>query len=400
MIKKVSVEQLEPGMYIHDLNCGWMSHPFLKNNFTIKSDKIIEKIIEYGVSDVYIDTDKGSDVQDAPTAEEVDGELEQEVTRAAQDVHPVEQKVPVSEELVRARELKREAKKTVQGIMEEVRLGKRIKTDQAEAVVDKMVESIFRNQDALISLGRIKQMDEYTYVHSMSVCVLMLAFGKQLGLNAQQLREAGVGAMLHDVGKMKVPLEILNSRKPLSDDEYMQMKKHVEYSHALLSETRGISELSIDLASQHHERVDGKGYPRGLRGEEISVFGKAAAIADVYDAMTSQRCYQQRHEPTEVLKKLYEWSGSYSSELVQQFVRCVGIYPVGTLVRLESGLLGIVLAHGKDSLLKPLVRVVYDTNRDRYVVTPYDLELSEKENEKVVGYESLDEWGIKPELYM
>ncbi len=400
MIKKVKVNQLQPGMFIHDLNCGWTRHPFITSRLTIKNEKSIRKIIDYGIEEVYIDTDRGLDVPDAPTKQEVDKGLQKEMDEIAGSRYSSARSVPLQQEMLKAREIKKEAKQAVQSIMEEVRLGREIKTEKVEKVVDKMIDSIFRNQDALISLGRIKQTDEYTYMHSMSVCVLMISFGKHLGFDDMQLKEVGIGAMLHDIGKMKVPPEILNHKGELSDDELQLIKKHVEYSDLLLQETPGISDVAVNLAAQHHERVDGKGYPNGLAGSEISIYGQAAAIADVYDAMTSKRCCQRKFEPTEVLKKLFEWGGSYNKGLVQQFIRCVGIYPVGSLVRLESGMLGVVLDHGDENLLQPSVRIVFDTKKDKHVLPVYDVDLSKNGKDAVSGCEVPEKWNIKPETYL
>ncbi len=399
MIKKVNVKHLKPGMFIHDINCGWLQHPFIKNSIKIKDSTTIRKITEYGIREVYIDTDKGPDVDHVPTRQELDREIKKELDTIADSIPFSGRSIPLEQEIVRAREIKNEAKQTVSTIMEEIRFGRPIKTEKVEKVVDKMVDSIFRNQDALITLGRIKQADEYTYMHSLSVCVLMIAFGKYLGFDARQLKEVGIGAMLHDVGKMQVPEEILNKKGALNNEEYELIKKHVEYGHLLLEKTEGISELSIIVASQHHERLDGKGYPNCLKRDDISIYGQAAAIADVYDAMTSQRCYQRRYEPTEVLKKLYQWDNSYNKDLVQQFIRCVGIYPVGSLVRLESGLLGVVLDRGKENLLKPSVHIIYDTRKNRHVMPPYDLDLSGGKD-LVSCYELADKWNIRPDLYL
>jgi HD-GYP domain-containing protein (c-di-GMP phosphodiesterase class II) len=400
MIKKVNVKYLKPGMFIHNINCGWLQHPFLKSSIKIKDGTTIKKITEHGIREVYIDTDKGPDIDYVTARQELDSEIQKELDKIAGSQYSSVRREPLEKEIIRARVIKQEAKQTVGDIMEEVRFGRPIKTEKVEKVVDKMVESILRNQDALITLGRIKKADEYTYMHSLSVCVLMISFGNHLGFDSQQLKEVGIGAMLHDVGKMQVPEEILNSKGALSDEEYELMKKHVEYSHLYLENTEGIAELSVTVASQHHERMDGKGYPNCLKGDDISIYGQAAAISDVYDAMTSERCYQHRYEPTEVLKKLYEWNDSYNKDLVQQFIRCVGIYPVGSLVRLESGLLGVVIDQGKENLLQPNVRIIYDTRTARHVVPPYDFDLSKGGKDMVSSYELADKWNIKPELYL
>jgi HD-GYP domain-containing protein (c-di-GMP phosphodiesterase class II) len=206
--------------------------------------------------------------------------------------------------------------------------------------------------------------------------------------------------MLHDIGKMKIPLEILNKNKKLSNDEYDQMKRHVEYSNVLLKETRGITDTSVIVALQHHERVDGTGYPGGMKGEKISGYGQAAAITDVYDAMTSQRCYQNRSEPSDVLKKLFEWSSHFNRSMVEHFVRCIGIYPVGSLVRLESGFLAVVTGHNKRDLLRPAVRAVYDVGRDKFIY-PVDVDLSGTNSlDSIIGSESQDKWKIRADRYI
>lgn len=404
MKKKVKVEQLTPGMFIDDFNCSWIDHPFFGNSAKIKDDKIIGKIRSNGISDVYIDTDKGLDIADAPTEEEVKKEIQTEIDKVIKTKKRTSDPVTVQEEIVKAKEIKKEAKQAIQNIMEEVRFGKPIKTESVEHVVDKMIASILRNQDALICLGRIKRADEYTYLHSMSVCALMISFGKHLGFNSKELREVGIGAMLHDIGKMKVPQEILNSKRSLSKKEYEQMKKHVEHSRILLEQTHNIAETSISIAAQHHERLDGSGYPNGLKGDEITNYGQAAAIVDVYDALTSERCYKRELAPTETLRKLFEWSKSdFNAELVQQFIRCIGIYPVGTLVCLESGLVAVVLNNDDNNLLYPVIRVIYDTKKGEHIM-PYDIDLSKQldraSGDKIAGYESPDKINVISEIYL
>lgn len=400
MIKKVKIDQLKPGMYVHDLNCGWMHHPFLKNSMKLKDDKTIEKIASYGIREVYIDTELGTDVAYALTEDEVNEEIQAEMKRVAETETDAGHRAPLREEMKKAVKIKKEAKKTIQNIMDDVRFGKHLRVEKVEHVVEEMVDSIFRNQDALMTLGRIRKVDEYTYMHSMTVCILMITFGRYLGCDKQTLKDIGVGAMMHDVGKMKISQHILTKKALLLEEEYNQMKKHVEHGRAIMKETSGISERSILLVSQHHERMDGSGYPHGLRGDEIDQFGRAVAIVDVYDAMTSRRCYQKKYEPTEVLKKLYEWSKyHYDKELVQHFIRCVGIYPIGSLVRLESGVLGVVICHGNKSLLHPVVRIVYDIKRDKLMM-PYNVNLSNGGGDSIACSESSEKWSLEPEIYL
>ena len=405
MIKKIKAEQLKCGMFVHDFNCSWLNHPFLTNAMKINDEQIVQKVIDYGIRELYIDTDKGYDLGGAPTEDEVKQEIQTEINRIVEPEKINSNTVSVKEEIVKAKEIKSKAKETIHSIMEDIKFGKQINTDEVGQVVDNMIDSIFRNQDALISLARIKEKDEYTYMHSVSVGVLMISLGKHLGFDMQTLKEVGIGAMLHDVGKTIVSQAILNKEGKLTENEFEMIKKHAEYSRKLLEQTHGISDTAITMAAQHHERMDGTGYPLGLKGDEISYYSRAVAIADVYDAMTSIRCYHDKYPPTEVLKKMYEWSSyHFDRTLVEQFIRCVGIHPVGTLVRLESGLIGVVLQKGEKSLLQPVVRIVYNARNGGFVRLPYEIDLSHPSSrngeDRIVGYESPDKWDIRPEMFL
>lgn len=405
MIKRVKAEQLRIGMYIHDFNCGWLNHPFLTNSMLVDSEQIIRKVKDNGIREVYIDTAKGYDYADALTQEEVSSEIDRQINEIIKKNDPGRVIVPIQIELNRAREIRSEARKTIQNIMEDIRFGKQISTEKVSPVVDRMIESIFRNQDALITLSRIKDKDEYTYMHSVSVGALMISFGKYLGLDITQLREIGIGSILHDVGKVIVPQVILNKEDKLTEDELNIIKRHAEYSRKLLEQSEGMTELSITIAAQHHERIDGTGYPLQLKGDEIAFFSKALAIVDVYDAMTSKRCYQEKSSPTSVLKKLFEWSEyHYDRVLVQKFIRCVGIYPVGTMVQLNNGLVGVVIKHGENNLLDPVIRVVYNPQNGGYLRVPYEIDLAhESESDdrvRIDSYVSAEKMKIKPEVYL
>jgi len=408
MKKKISVDQLKPGMFIQDFNSSWFEHPFFGSSKKIKDKKIIEKIIKSGIREVYIDTDRGLDVFDAVTEEEVNQEIQTEINKIAEseinEIKGIEDDEPVAaqEELVKAKEIKKEAIILVHNMMQDIRFGKQIKTEQVEPVVEKMIASIFRNKNALSSLSRIKTADEYTFYHSVSVGIQMIAFGKHLGLDLKTLKAIGMGGLLHDIGKMKVPARILNKRGQLTEEELLILKEHVEYGCAILEKISNIDETAKSVAAQHHERFDGSGYPNGLKGDELSMYGQMASIVDIYDALTSERCYKNKILPTDALKKIFEWSKfHFNGELVQQFIRCVGIYPVGTLVRLESGLIGVVVEHNEKSLLEPVIRVFYDTTKEIYISVPYYIDLSRPFNEagadKIVNHESPHAIGITPE---
>ncbi len=404
MVKKVKVDQLKPGMFVHDFNCGWLQHPFLANSLKINDKNLIKTIIDNGIREVYIDTDKGTDVANAPTMEEVDKQVETELKKVIIPGKENTKRVSLKEEIANAREVKQEAKQTVQRVMEDIRLGKQLDAEKVDNVIGKMVDSIFQNQDALLSLGRIKTVNEYTFLHSVSVSVLIIAFAKYLGYDRESMKEIGIGGLLHDVGKINVPIEILTKPGRLSEDEFSSIKKHVGYGSDIIEQTSGISETPMHITAHHHERFDGTGYPNNLKGDLISIVGQMAAIVDVYDAITSDRCYKKAILPTNALKKLLEWSEfHFNKELVKQFVRCMGIYPVGSLVSLSNGLICVVLSHDENKILTPIVRAVYSTKIDRFI-KPFDINLSNQSNKgiskTITGCESPHDWGIEPELYV
>jgi putative nucleotidyltransferase with HDIG domain len=404
MIKKIATEQLRPGMFIHDLNCGWMEHPFMHNRFKIESHAEIEKITQIGIREVYIDTELGLDVKDAQTEEDVRAEIHDKMVKVAQ-AHPVRPRPrPVKEELVAAKQVHHEANQAVHSIMTDIRVGKQIEIEQINPVVERITDSILRNRDALISLGRIKERDNYTFQHSVNVCALLVSFSNALDFEPATIREVGIGGLLHDIGKMKVPLSILNKPGPLTEKEFEAMKSHAALGRDILRETPNIPDNAIMVAGQHHERYDGTGYPDQLKSEEISRFGQMAAIVDVYDALTSNRVYHKGEEPTGVLRKLYEWSKfHFDMELVQHFIRTIGIYPIGSLVSLESGRLAVVVEQGQESLLRPIVRVIFDLKQG-FKITPKNIDLSQPVGkggaDRIVGYELPEKWKLNPFDYL
>jgi putative nucleotidyltransferase with HDIG domain len=395
MIKQITTDQLKPGMYIHDLNCGWMDHPFLSNAFKVHDQATVEKIVNLGIRQLYIDTVKGADVWSAPTQQEVNADLERRLHEIAQKKEDKPVVVEVREEAARARRLHTEANKVVRHMMEDIRLGQQIQVDRVEPMVESMVDSIFRNQDALLPLARLKNHDDYTFEHSVSVCALLVAFARGMKLPREVIREIAMGGLLHDVGKARVPDEILNKPAKLTDEEFAQMKNHVVQSSILLRATPGVSEIAQEVAGQHHERFDGTGYPNKLAGQEISLYGQMAAIVDVYDAISSERVYHKGMQPSQALKKLLEWSSHhFDPQLVQTFIRAIGIYPSGTLVRLESGRLGVVVEQNEGNLLKPVVRVFYHAGKQHYI-PPEVVDLA-KVQDSIAGVENYEKWNIDP----
>lgn len=398
MIKLIPIEKLQPGMYIHDLNCGWMEHNFVRNRFAVKSNEDVTKVRELGVHEIYIDTAQGLDVEEAPTQEEAAHKVDEVLEAIATDAAAPVRRVSVQREVERARNLHSEANRIVRDMMGDIRLGKQIQLEQIEPLVERIVDSIFRQQDAMLPLARLKDHDEYTFQHSVSVCTLMTSFARTLELPRDIIHEIAVGALLHDVGKAKVPDDILNKPAKLTDAEFVKMKSHVVQSKIILQGTPGISQIALDVAAQHHERFDGTGYPNKLKGDEISLYGQMGAIVDVYDAITSNRVYHKGMAPTEALRKLLEWSKfHFNPTLVQAFIRAVGIYPTGSLVRLESRRLAVVQAQNPENLMQPVVKVIFHTRG--YYLTPETVDLRHSQD-RIVGHEDFEAWDIDPARWL
>jgi len=354
---------------------------------------------DQGMHELYIDTERGDDVAGAPTKAEIDLVLDQQLKQsAAAGAALPTARVSQKEESVQAKRILGEASVMVDGLLQDVRLGKQVDTAKAAPLVKEINASVLRNPGALLSLCRIKEADTYTFQHSVSICALLVSFTNALGMPADLVHEAGLGGLLHDIGKMKIPNEILNKPGKLTEQEFTIMKSHAAFSRDLLSGVPGISDMVIQIAGEHHERMGGGGYPAGIPGEGISQIGRMAAIVDVYDALTSNRVYHKGMEPSEVLKKLLEWSGSHlDGDLVQQFIRTLGIYPVGALVRLSSGRLAVVVEQSED-LLRPTVRLVFDTKLGLRLPVR-DLHLLHAA-EEIEDYEEPDEWDLDPLVFL
>ena len=405
MLKKIKSAQIREGMYVQELCVSWMSSPFWQKSFLIENQATIDKINNADIREIWIDTDKGCDVLQplpqsdrTPVAEVIREEAVVEATPIEKTKSFSEVKsVSMDAEVGRAAKIVGKSKGAVFSMFSEARMGKAIEAEQAMPLVEEIANSVMRNPGALIGLARLKTADDYTYMHSVAVCALMIALSRQLGLSDDETREAGLAGLLHDIGKMAVPSAILNKPGRLTDDEFVSVKEHPSAGHAMLLEAKGVGEIALDVCLHHHEKMDGSGYPKGLKGDQISLYAKMGAVCDVYDAITSNRPYKEGWCPAESLKKMSEWSRGHFDEVVfQAFVRSIGIYPVGTLVKLQSGRLGVVVEQqiGK-SLLLPKVRVFFSSKSMTYI-SPSLLDLAAAGiQDKIVSREDAITWGLK-----
>jgi putative nucleotidyltransferase with HDIG domain len=395
MLKKIRVSDLRAGMFVHEICGSWMDHPFWKKAFLLEENEDLKTLKTCGVQEVWIDTDKGLDIGAEAvlsTPAESTKKVEDELKAIAKD--PLrEPRIPIHEELERARKLQAKSKAAVTSMFLEVRMGNAIKISDAAPLVEEISESITRNPEAFLNLARLKTKDDYTYMHSVAVCALMIALGKQLGLSGDDLKEVGLAGLLHDVGKMMIDDEVLNKPGKLTDEEFNLIKEHPRKGWELLKDSAEITSTALDVCLHHHERVDGTGYPERISGDTLTLFSRMGAVCDVYDALTSNRCYKNGWEPAETIRKMAEWrNGHFDERVFQAFVKTIGIYPSGTLVRLKSGRLAIVIEQTEKSLLTPVVKAFFSTKSNEPFM-PELINLS-KSQESIVGAEDPVKWGF------
>ncbi len=403
MLKKISVEELRLGMHLHAMCGAWLDHPFWRTKFILRDPADLEKLRASSVTEVWIDAAKGRDVEPADTGVAPRRDALPRAPRSERPTPsaPAEPAAPAPEpkpsasmaaEMQRASALVNESREAVSSLFAEARMGRALDTEKCLPLVDEIASSVWRNPGAIVSLARLKTHDDYTYMHSMAVCALMVSLGRQLGMDETSAREIGLAGMLHDMGKAMMPLEVLNKPAKLTDDEYAIMKTHPQHGYELLLEGKGASEVALDVVLHHHERPDGKGYPHGLSGESLSRVARMGAVCDVYDAITSNRPYKSGWDPAESIAKMASWGGQFDNDIFQAFVKSLGIYPIGSLVRMRSGRLGVVVEQSESSLVAPKVKLFFSTKSNMPIAIEL-LDLSSAGcNDGIAARESNAQW--------
>ena len=431
-LKQIAVEEVRLGMHLHALVGNWMDHPFWKTRFVLRDPTDLVQLKSSRVRQVWIDTALGLDIRESgaglglsglnQAAQVIDAStpapapalalalalaLAQdpatansklvapalpEATAPAREPEPP--KTSMSEELQRAAQICKRSRQAVSDMFAEVRLGHVLDAQHCLPMVDDIANSVYRNPGALVSLARLKTADDYSYMHSVAVCALMVALSRQMGLDDDACREAGLAGLLHDLGKAVMPLDILNKPGKLTDQEFDIIRGHPRRGHDLLQEGQGVSALAMDVCLHHHERMDGTGYPERLPGDQISLAARMGSVCDVYDAITSNRPYKAGWDPADSIAKMVSWKGQFDDELLRAFVRSLGIYPNGALVRLASGRLGVVTAQNPQALTSPWVRVFYNTRTDMHI-TPALIDLARGAPDRIIDREPNDRWNFK-----
>lgn len=374
-IRRIPTKHIEVGMYVSDATPGLDGTGLNKKGLISKQETVL-KLQSSSIDELYIDVSKGKNSSySAPV------EFKEVVTEPTTELE---------EERARAEKVYGEARNLVGALINDIKMGKAIEVGPVEELGQDISDSLMSNSNALLCLSQIRAKDQYLLEHSINVGILMGVFSRYLGYDKKERHQMVTGAILHDLGKVRVPDHVLHKAGKLTDEEWQEMRKHVIYGEEVLLKSKGISDIAISICAQHHEKMNGLGYPRGLEGNEISVYGRMASIVDIYDAITADRVYHKGKSPNEAMKILSRLGrADLDKELVYKFIRCMSVYPIGTMVELSNQLFGVVIAVHTQLPDRPVVSVFFD-NKQRGYVRPKLIDLSESENEQMSIARALD----------
>ncbi len=363
---RISVNGLVLGMYVSRLDRPWLETSFPMEGLRISTTEILRQLRQI-CAHVWIDTslgpppdlrflnfEQGSVVQQARAREEI------EQLR----VHTWELRNTLAEELVVAEPIYEGLEQGIEEVMGDLSSGRKVDLPKLKDGIEAMVDSILRNPTAVTWLREMKRKDNYSYQHALGCAIWAASFGRYLGLERSDLQKLALGGLLFDVGKIQLPRELLDHKGPLSDDQRGAVHRHVEYSLALVEDIPSLPAGIVEMIATHHERHDGSGYPRGLKGAEIPRFGRIMGLVDTYNAITTARPYAAGRSPHEAVEELYRNRGVlFQPELVEQFIQSCGIYPTGSLVELSNGQVGVVTQVHPLKRLRPRVMLLLDHDK-------------------------------------
>ena len=392
MQRQIRPEDARLGMYVRGFGGSWFAHPFFRAKFVLKTQRDLERVQCSDVPYVLIDDALG--VGPEPKAPAAPAPR----AKARRDDPPshwyADEKARERSDRQRARLLVTRSLKVLRAAFTDVRLGRAVRMNEVKSIVEEITGAVERSPRTLLDVLQLKHKDEYTYLHSVAVCTLMVNAARHLGMGAAETREYGLAGLLHDLGKMSVPEIILNKPGKLTEAEFLTVRDHPERGYQILAQSPDVPEKALDVCRHHHEKMDGTGYPFGLAADAISKVARLGAVCDVYDALTSERIYKNAWSPFEALAAMWSWEGHFDRALLFSFMQSIGMFPPGMLVQLRSNRLALVL-ESKRRKPRPHVLAFYAT-RDRAFIAPEELTIQDNlANDSIVGWARPEDWGFE-----
>jgi HD-GYP domain-containing protein (c-di-GMP phosphodiesterase class II) len=414
MLRKILISQLELGMFVHSMEGSWFDHPFWRSRFLLNDREQIEQIVSSDVKRVTIDEARGKKL--LLPLEPVEGPKAAEPSARA----PKLTRLPELSAVARPRSYLRDVAKpdfnrltpreraaevrkasgtikrsraAVMALFEDARLGNTVKSRKLAPLVRQISRSVNIDPTIILNISRMKTKDEYTYLHSVSVCALMVNLARKMGFPEQQMHDIGMAGLLHDVGKTSIPESILSKPGKLDESEWITIRNHPQRGHDILAASEDVSNIALEVCLRHHEKMDGTGYPGGIAADNLSIFTRMSTICDVYDAITSQRSYNTPLSASEALAEMQSWSGHFDQLILRDFVDSLGILPVGTLVRLNHDELAMVIGESSTNYAAPIVRSFRSIESDRDIA-PKDIDTGRNKSRKLLAVEEPENWGF------
>lgn len=397
------VRDLAIGMYVADLDSPWLESPFLFQGFELKTEADIEAVREV-CAYVYIDTTKTKTRAKTEPTKIVHLPSSIDLPNVIGAAPPPRKISEFKQEIGRAETIYHSTGLLVSGFMDKIAKGGSVDSELAKQAVAQCVDSVLHSPDAMLWLSQLKHKDEYTSQHSLNVCVLSIVLARQLNFSDTHLNIIGLCGLMHDMGKMLVPLEILNKPGSLEPEEQEIMRSHATLGYELLKSSEGIHPNAVMAAYCHHEQLNGKGYPRKLKEPQLSLATRIVSIADMYDAITSDRVYQKGRTHLEATHVLANLAGSQLDQvLVFKFIESLGVYPPGCLVELTNGAIAIVVEVNDAFKLRPKIIIIVD--EDKCPAEEQVLDLAEMIKDKrgnvytIRGIVKAQDWNIDASKY-
>lgn len=397
MLKKVPVSQVRLGMFLHALEGDWLDHPFWKTRFVLKTDKELEKLRRSAIKEVWINPSLGLDVEPLPEAspppapDAVPAAVQ--AATASPEVLPLDRPAAsMDSEMGKAAAIVQRGKQQIVLVFSSLKEGQSLPEEVAQSLAGDVAESVLRQPGALVSLSRLKSQEDYLYLHSLAVSAMMVALARQLGMDEERCRLAGLAGLMHNVGMAMVPTEVIRKKGKLTDEETFVVRSHPVQGYEMLKSSGDYAKEILETCLNHHERWDGTGYPFGLEGEATPLFARMCAICDAYDAITSNRSYRSGWDPAESIAQMASWTGQFDPELFNAFVRSLGVYPTGSLVRLQSQKLAVVVDQNPQVPTTPVVKVFYSL-RSQMHMPPERIDLAHPScRDRIISREPAAEW--------